>query len=308
MSQDQAETSRDGLVERLGAWPVRALWLLLPLAGGAVVVGDALADASRPVQLVASVGLWTGWVVTLMATLVPSTVSLTVVRIAVPAGAAAVAAGAAAADSAAGWRVLAIAWALATVGALLFPTTGEAFVDGSSYGAERRFPLRVPGPLLLGPVELTWLAVVAGAATGPLLLAAGVWIGGAVALGLGAVAVWWGVRVLHNLARRWIVLVPGGVVVHDPLAMADPVLLRRANLRSVAPAPAGSDALDLTRGALGLALEARLAEPVALAVLPSRPGGAVETVEADRLLFTPTRPGALLQALRTPLTSRGPRR
>jgi hypothetical protein len=309
MSQDQSGTSRTepiALVDRLGAWPVRAVWLLLPLLGGSIIVGDALADASRPVQLVSALGLWSGWVAVLVATLVPSTVSLTVVRIGAPAGCLAVVTAAVASDdSAAGWRVAAVTGALVTLGVVLFPSTGEVFVDGSSYGAERRFPLRIPAPLLLGPLELAWLAVVAGLAAGPLLLAAKQWVVGVPAVIAGAAAVWWGVRVLHNLARRWIVLVPGGVVLHDPLALTDPVLLRRGNLLEIVPAPADSDAVDLTRGALGLALEARLAEPVPLTIRAARPGGPVETVEADRLLFTPTRPGALLRGLRSPLPTRG---
>ena len=81
-------------------------------------------------------------------------------------------------------------------------------------------------------------------------------------------------------------------MLHDPLAIVDPVLVRRASVRSFGPAPADTDALDLTRGALGLALELRLTEPVPLLVVRGR--GASESVTADHLLVTPARPGALL--------------
>ena len=77
----------------------------------------------------------------------------------------------------------------------------------------------------------------AGVAAGPLLLAARQWVLGAVALVVGAVAVWWGVRVLHGLSRRWVVFVPAGMVVHDPLALVDPVLVPRAALRSLPRPP-----------------------------------------------------------------------
>ncbi len=281
-------------MERLGPWPTRLTWLALPLVAGPAF-GDALDGASRPVQVVSGVGLWGGWAAVLVATLVPATVTLTALRIAAPAAVAAavaatVAGGPTAADAAA------IGATLLAALAAFWPVTGEAFVDGSSYGDERRLPLRVPGPLVAGPLELVWAVVVAGVAAAPLLLAARQWVLGAVALVVGAVAVWWGVRVLHGLSRRWVVFVPAGMVVHDPLALVDPVLVPRAALRSLGPAPADSDALDLTRGAFGLALELRFADPVTLLVVRGR--GRSDSVSADAVLVTPTRPGALLTEAR----------
>ena len=142
---------------------------------------------------------------------------------------------------------------------------------GSSYGDERRMPLRVPGPLLAGPLVLVWAVAVAGVAAGPLLLAARQWVAGAAAMAAGLPAAGVAVRSMHTLARRWLVFVPNGLVVHDPLVLVEPVLLRRADVRSLGPAPADTAALDLTRGALGLALEVRLVPPVSLC---SRPGDA----------------------------------
>jgi hypothetical protein len=279
-----------GALDRLGPWPARVTWLVLPLAAGPAL-GDALAGASRPVQLVASLGLWIGWAGVLVATLVPSTVSLTVVRVAAPA-AAAFALAAAVAGGVTGMDVVAVTVTALAALAAYWPVTAETFVDGSSYGDERRLPLRVPAPVLFGPAEAVWALVVAGVAAGPLLLAARQWVLGAVALAVGLPAAWWGVRTLHTLSRRWVVLVPAGLVLHDPLAVVDPVLVRRASVRSFGPAPADTDALDLTRGALGLALELRLDAPIPLLVVRGR--GASESVSADRLLVTPARPGALL--------------
>jgi hypothetical protein len=282
----------------LGAWPARVVWLVLPLLAGPVLA-DALDDTSRSMQVVASAGLWLSWGVVLMATLVPRTVSLTGLRIVAPAGCVAVGVAVAASDEPVGWRVAALAAALVATGVAFAPSTGHAYVNGSSYGDEARFLLRVPAPLLLGPVEVVWLAVTAGAVSGPLLLAAKQWLVGGLAVVAGAALVWWGVRVSHTLARRWVVLVPAGMVLHDPLALADPILLRRGDVRWLGPAPADSDALDLTRGALGLALEARLKEPVPLGVVAHRRGEPVTAMEVDRLLFTPSRPGALLAVARS---------
>jgi hypothetical protein len=100
------------------------------------------------------------------------------------------------------------------------------------------------------------------------------------------------------LARRWVVLVPSGLVLHDQLALAEPILLRRQDVRSLEPAPADTEGLDLTRGALGLALEVTLIAPVDLSVVAERPGAPTETTTAASLLFTPTQPGSLLTAYR----------
>jgi hypothetical protein len=278
------------VADRLGPWPARVTWIVLPLVAGPAL-GDALDGASRPVQLVASLGLWIGWAGVLVATLVPSTVSLTALRVAAPAAVVAALA-AAVTGGVEGTDVVAVTGAVLAALAAFWPVTTETFVDGSSYGDERRLPLRVPAPLLVGPVEAVWALVAAGVTAGPLLLADRQWALGALVLAVGLPVAWWGLRTLHTLSRRWVVLVPGGMVLHDPLAIVDPVLVRRASVRSFGPAPADTDALDLTRGALGLALELRLSEPVPLLVVRGR--GSSESVSADHLLVTPARPGALL--------------
>jgi hypothetical protein len=193
--------------------------------------------------------------------------------------------------------VVALAWAALVAALSLAGTTADAMVDGSSYGAERRFALRVPIPLLLGPAEAAWVAVVAGAAAGPLLLAAGRLIVGAAALAGGAVLAVIGTRSLHVLSRRWLVFVPAGVVVHDPLALADPVLFPRALVAGIGPALAAEagrpGVIDVTGGAPGLVLEVALVRAVP-----------IDDGDADRLRFSPARPGAVLsEAARRRLAS-----
>jgi hypothetical protein len=118
-------------------------------------------------------------------------------------------------------------------------------------------------------------------------------VAGAVAVVVGAPLAVVLARALHSLTQRWVVFVPAGLVLKDHLALLDPVLLRRHLVTSFGPAPAESDALDLTARAPGLALEVRLREPVPLAqVSPGRRGS--ETRSPDALRFTPTRPGAVL--------------
>lgn len=274
-----------------GPWPARVTWVVLPLAVGPAL-GSALDESTRSVAVTGAVLAWGAWAAALVAVLIPRTVSLTGLRIVAPA-ALAVANWAALVGDPGAADVVAVAWAALTLVAAFSPTTGDCFVNGSSYGDERRMPLRVPGALLLGPIQLTWLVAVAAPIGAPLLLAAEQWVaGGLVALvGVPAAAV--AIRALHGLARRWVVFVPAGMVLHDLQAMADPVLFPRPSIRRLGPAPAdGDEAMDLTQRSLGLALELELVEPTEIA--PRRTDHSVALRSVQRLLFAPTRPGALL--------------
>jgi hypothetical protein len=76
------------------------------------------------------------------------------------------------------------------------------------------------------------------------------------------------------------------------------VFFKRPIIEVLRPAPADTDSLDLTARAPGLALELvlREKEPVML-ITPGR--RANQPGNVGRLLFTPTRPGALLAAAGT---------
>jgi hypothetical protein len=101
-------------------------------------------------------------------------------------------------------------------------------------------------------------------------------------------------RALHGLSRRWVVFVPAGLVVHDPMTLADPVLFPKQQIASIEMAEAGTTALDLTQNSPGLAVEVALRETASLVL--AKPGQRVgPTVDADRVLVTPTRPGAVLR-------------
>lgn len=275
-------------------WSLRACWLLLPVLAGPALA-DALDGRSRPVQLVGSGLAWVMWALVLVATLVPRTVTLTVVRAVAP-GSVVVAGWAAAAAERPGWAVAGLLGASACTVAAFTAAVADSFVDGSSYGDERRLALRAPLALVLGPAALAWALGAAGTVAGPLLLAAEQWVAGGVALAAGLPVAALVGRRLHVLSRRWLVFVPAGVVVHDPLAVAEPVLLQRHLLRRVGPAPADAveaGAVDLTAGALGLAIELRTAEPISFGRRRGR--GAVEVAGADALLVTPGRPGTTLE-------------
>jgi len=268
-------------------WALRVGWTALPVTVGPALA-HALDGASTPVQLTAAAGAWLVWGSVLVAILVPRTISLTVVRVTAPLAAAVAIASAVhgGIDVAA---AVAIGWTAALAALVLFvPAITDAFVDGSSYGPERRMALRVPGPLLLGPVELTWAATVGGLVVGPLVLATGTWVIGAVVTAAGVAAAWFGGKALHRLSRRWVVFTPAGVVLHDHMIAGDVILFPKAMVRSIGPAAADSDATDVTGRALGLVIELRLTE-----------ANKVRGTDTDRLLLSPVRPGALLQEARS---------
>ncbi len=283
---------------RLGLRPLQVAWFALALLAAAAG-SDALADRSTSVRVLAAVLAYGGWAVGLGALLVPRSTSLTVARLLVPAGAVGAIAAAATQDAVAVVDLAAAIVASACVVLLLAPWSTDAFVDGSSYGPERRFALRTPAPVALLAVPV-WAVAVAGALAGPVLLAASAWLSGVLAVAVGWPAAFFAARSLHTLARRWIVLVPAGLVVHDPLTMPEAQLFLRQTMRRLGPAaaPDADDDLateDLTGGASGLALALEVTEPVDLLV---RAAGEGEIHAVDRVLFTPGRPAALLDGAR----------
>ena len=234
-------------------WLLRVVWVTLPLSAGPAAANALDAWSTGP-QLVAAVLLWAAWALVLLGVLAPRPPGLTALRIAAPvffalAVVAAVAADASVVVAAGALVVTAIAATLAVA-----PAIAIAAANGIAYGDERRFPLKTPPILLLGPLPIAPLLVGVGLATGPLLIAADRPVLGAitVVVGLPLAAVL--TRALHGLSRRWVVLVPAGLVLVDPLTLPDPVLFLReriVSLRAVDPrAPAPPGTVDLRLGGL----------------------------------------------------------
>ena len=269
-------------------WAMRALWLGVAAVGADAVHG-ALEGTDRAFELTVVVGSLAVWGVTLVASLVPSPVSLTVIRIAMPAGVAAMV-WTVSADGATASGVAALALAAGSSVIALAPPVGDRFTDGASYGDERRMPLRPPAALLLGPIPVAWAVCVAGAAAGPLLLADGRRVLGVVVTVVGVGAAVAAARSLYFLATRVIVFVPNGVVLADAVTLTDPFLFHRSTIEGLGPAPADTTARDLTAGAAGLALELRVTPAADLVVRTGR-GGRGSRVDETAVLVTPTSPG-----------------
>ena len=112
--------------------------------------------------------------------------------------------------------------------AIGLPAVSFACANGVAYGDERRYPLRTPPVLWLGPLPVAPLLVAAGLAGGPLLLADGRVVAGIVTIVVGFLVAALAARSLHSLSGRWAVLVPAGLVLVDSMTLPDPVLFPRS--------------------------------------------------------------------------------
>ncbi|HUR48414.1 MAG TPA: hypothetical protein VMY88_02645 [Acidimicrobiales bacterium] len=269
-------------------WGVRIGWLALAFSCGPAL-GAALNGSDGVIPAVGGMVLWAGWALGLVATLLPSPLSLTLLRAGAPFAALAVAAAAAGAgvDAPVG-----LAWAIGLTALVMTPAVARYHVNGPAYPNERRHPLRPPGAVLLGPLYLAWVVAVPLPALGALLLAGGDVIGAPV-LAAGVAGAFVGGGALLRLAKRWLVFVPAGVVLHDHLALSDPVLFTKQQIKRIGAERDVTAAWDLTLGATGLALEIGLREESNLG--KSRRGrGLGQVVKADAVLVSPSRPGAVI--------------
>ena len=118
-------------------WAPALIWLSLPLTAG-TSFAHVLDQRSAPVTLTAAIGLWSIWVIGLIAALAPSSVSLTTIRIVMPAS---VAAAAWAAILAPNGADVAESFALGITSMCavlsLSAPVGYPFIHGSSYGDEQ---------------------------------------------------------------------------------------------------------------------------------------------------------------------------
>ncbi len=271
-----------------------AAWLAV--AAGAWF-GDLILPELRPdgggARSTVTLALWLAYLVVLAALLLPGARAATVVRIAMPAGALQLwIAASGSADASDPVALIGLIASLLGTGIVLLPAYAEAHVNAASYGDERRFLLRPPGPILVALIVPMWAVSVAGVAVGPLLLTGRGWAAGIVAAAIGLPAAAFAAHTLYRLASRWLVFVPNGVVVHDHMAATEPLPLGRRDIASISPAPADTSAVDLTAQAFGMALELRLNRPVKAGVRTGRNRSDERSLTA--LLVSPSRPAAVL--------------
>ncbi len=280
-------------------------WASLVITAGPAAA-DALDSWSTAPQAVASVVLWAVWGAVLLASFAPRPIGLTVLRVAAPVTVVLALIAAPAAGLLKG--LLAVAGTAVAAGLAFTPAVGYRFVNGGAYGEERRYPLRVPPALLLGPIPLAVTLAAAGVLAAPLLLADGRYVAGLIALAVAIPVLRTASRSLYALSQRWAVLVPAGIVLKDPLTLVDPVLFPRERIASLRPLPfptaPAEDILDLRLGAVAGSMVLELTDEAPIYRTQGRVRGG-EAVKARRLAFSPRQPDTLLAEAATRKKPRG---
>jgi hypothetical protein len=281
------------VMDRLVPWLARVAWIIVAVIGGSAVE-SAVDDRSAAVAWTAAVGGWALWAVAALGLAIAATWSLTIVRVVVPLSLVVTAAtgigGATALD------LLALgAPSVVAVASVMTAEFGRHWVQASAYGDEERFPLRVPAGAGAAAI-VAWALWAPAVIAGPLLVAAQWWIGGVAVTALAVVGTAFLVPRWHRLSTRWFVLVPAGVVVHDPVVLADTFPLRTRQVASMGLATADTEAADLTGPASGYAVEIATTESVTtvFAFTPAEPNG--RAIHLRSFLIAPSRPGRALRA------------
>lgn len=279
-------------------WIARAAWVSL------AIVPNAL-DETSAVFVGAA---WAVWALGVLAVVWLSPLSLTVVRVLAPLGAVGLAGALVLSDSLddagtadVAWPLLGVALSIAAVVAVFLPHYAAAHAQAAAYGAEQRFPLRVPVPLV-APILLAWLASTGLLVATLFALAGRVWWLAAVlavaTAGVGKVVL----ERMHRFSRRWLVVVPAGVVVHDHLLLAETFMARSTSVAGVSIATGPGDALDLTAVARGsvVVVQLRDAEDVVLSPYLAKLLGIADVVHARAYAVAPTLAAQALAALTRP--------
>jgi len=278
----------------MALWCARLTWVVLPVSAGAAL-GDALNEWSTGPARVAAGLLWAAWTIGLVALLAPRPWGLTALRVIAPA--AVIVSILSVGSTGAGIAALAISSTVVAAAFALSAPVAQAAGNALAYGDEVRFPLRIPLSLFLGPVPLAVALIGAGVSVGPLLLADRRYGFGAILTVAGVAIAIALLRSLHSLADRWVVLVPAGLVVVDPLSLVDPVLMRREQILSVKRSRDARSTieggLDLRLGTLPGTIELQLREPQSFGRRRGRRDS--ELRDADVVLVSTVRADALVR-------------
>jgi hypothetical protein len=237
---------------------------------------------------------WAVWAMVALAVLVLHPVSLVTVRFVAPL---------LVADS--GWRIITDRAAQSTPGAvvgfflmLVVATVtysavyGAVHAQAAAYGHERRHLLRPPIAVIL-PIAVLWLGVAGGGAIANHAVSLPTALGG---LGVFIIVGFFALRRATVLARRWLVFVPAGIAVHDPLMLQDTLMVRRHDIRGLAAAEHGTTAFDATGTTWGMVLELTLSHPhdVSLSTFGVRMAKTLDRLHVSAVLVAPSRPSAAL--------------
>lgn len=259
---------------------VRAAWLSLAIVPGVLDSGGATA--------IAPILVWSGWAMVAVAVLVPHPLSLTACRFVSPMLALHSVWLLAEGGSEHTWgAVVGLIIIVATSAVMFSSRYGAVHAQAAAYGHERRHLLRPPVSVIL-PLGVLWTMVTSAAAVA---VYADTLLWSAVAFGFWLVLLAFSLRRGLVLARRWLVFVPAGVAVHDPLVLRDTFMVRSEHVRTLRPARSDTEAFDATCTTWGTPLELALAHPhdVSLSNFGARVSRTLDRLHVTSLLVAPSR-------------------
>ena len=263
-----------------------AAWILLALSAPWQSLAE---DKSTAVAVVLNVWGWLLWTATTVAVLVRSPLSLTVLRIVSPL---------AVICSLAAVHPLAV---FASVVAYMLTQSSllcDSFVQGGAYGAEIRFSLRTPVPYM-APTVVAWAVLCGSTIGGSLLIAAQNYVVGVPVALIGVLLLRTVPRRLHRLARRWLVIVPSGIVVHDHMVLAETLMVPKAKLKSHHLVAESGEAADFTGMVSGPRIEIQMteADKVVLSPITAKNLGTTEALHVLSFSIAPRNISAAMAAI-----------
>lgn len=267
---------------------------ILPFIGAGV--DELVSERSTSVQNVATVLAWAVWATCVLSVFILHPATLTVLRMAVPVITAALlyVSVTGATDTS---QIICAAISVAILLISFNADLGNAFIQASAYGDEKRFLLRPP-VALVAPVLLIAILLLTATVAAPILIATENLPLGIICSAVSTVGFWFFAQRIHQLSRRWFVFVPAGFVVHDETLLGTNLMIRKHDLVAIQLAKRDTQAADLTALTWGVPLELSFKQPqdVSLTSLTAKHLKAVSAIHASSILIAPSRPGAVLRA------------
>lgn len=282
------------MVRRLQVTPPRIMlaialiaWIVVAVVSPWQLLAD---DASTSVSIALVAWGWSLWVITAIALLVPSPLSLTGMRCISPLAVIA--------------SLVAVAplSIFASVVALIIgfsPLFADLMVQGGAYGEEQRFSLKTPVPQM-APTLIAWSVLSFSLIGGTLFIANKQFVVGIPLVVIGIVLATRVPKLLHRHARRWLVIVPAGIVVHDHLVLAETVMSPRSKIASLTVVPEAGESADFTGGVAGprLAVQLREADKIVLSRITAKILKTTEALHVTTFSVSPRRLRAAVAAIK----------
>ena len=292
-------------------WVARVAWVALALIPNGIAA--TLASHGRTAQLVFTLGAWALWALGTLAIFWLSPYSLSALRMVAPLATAGLVgfvfaslstyADVAVDDVA--WSLVGVAVGVLALLCIFLPAFGLLHVQASAYGDEKRLLLRVPAAQI-APIAVSYIVMVSFAVATLFAVSAEVWWLAALCL-VPTVLIFRVVpKRLHRFSRRWLVVVPAGVVVHDELLLAETFMVRTTAVTRVELSATSGEALNLTGDIAGvrrhmvLIVQLREAEKLALSPYLAKMLGTLDALHVQSYAVAPTLAGHALAALTKP--------